>query len=132
MARRVDRRCEVDGCDAPYVANGMCRKHYSADLKADPVRGRRDYAGHLRRKFGLSIEEYERMEREQGGVCAICERPPGKRRLAVDHDHDSGQIRALLCAACNRAIGCMADDPALLELAAQYLVSHGRLGVLAA
>jgi Recombination endonuclease VII len=132
MGRRSEiRTCAIDDCEEAYCAKGLCRKHYNAKRKSDPEHQRREHAKHVTRTFGIEIEEYERLAREQGGVCAICERVPGKRRLCVDHDHDTGRVRALLCGACNRAIGCMADDPALLELAAQYLVAHGRLAVLA-
>lgn len=84
---------------------------------------RRQY--HLKSKFGLSDAEYAAMLAEQGGVCAICggECATGWR-LAVDHCHQTGQIRGLLCGRCNRAIGQMEDDPELLGAAANYLRSR--------
>lgn len=63
-------------------------------------RRERDY----QRKYGISVEQYEAILRDQGGVCAICERPPKTRRLHVDHDHKTGEIRGLLCYRCNRAL----------------------------
>lgn len=60
----------------------------------------------------------------QGGVCAICEQPEPKKRLAVDHDHTTGAVRALLCSKCNVALGLMSDDPARLRVAAHYLETH--------
>ena len=75
----------------------------------------------MMRIYGITPEEYERMLFIQDGVCAICERPPGKRRLAIDHNHATGEIRALLCNTCNVALGCMRDDPVLLETAAKYI-----------
>jgi hypothetical protein len=59
------------------------------------------------RRFGLDEQAYDRMLREQGGVCAICAEPPGGRwnRLAVDHDHATGRVRGLLCTTCNTMLG---------------------------
>lgn len=76
----------------------------------------------LRRNFGISLEEYRDMERAQDGRCAICHSLPGKRLLAVDHDHETGRVRALLCANCNTALGHLKDDPDLLRKAADYLM----------
>lgn len=57
------------------------------------------------KKYGLDIEAYERLLASQGGVCMLCQRPPDDQRLAVDHDHNSGKVRGLLCAWCNRILG---------------------------
>jgi hypothetical protein len=85
----------------------------------------------LRRHFGLTIEMYEALVTAQNGVCALCKRPESHRsrhgeitRLAVDHDHVTGSIRALLCHACNVGIGSFLDDPALLRAAAEYVELH--------
>lgn len=64
----------------------------------------------LRWIYGLSPEDYERMNAFQNGSCFICQNPAGTRRLAIDHDHKTGQIRGLLCTWCNRAIGQFRDD----------------------
>lgn len=55
----------------------------------------------LTRLFGLTAEDYDTMLENQGGVCAICQSPPKNNRLAVDHDHNTGEIRGLLCTRCN-------------------------------
>lgn len=78
-------------------------------------------------RYGISVEDYDRLHAEQGGVCAICKTPErairnGKpKALAIDHCHREGHVRALLCSSCNQGIGCFQDDPALLERAAAYL-----------
>ena len=82
------------------------------------------------RRYGITAEDYERMSREQDGACAICRKPnvvPKKNgmnvsNLAVDHDAASGRVRGLLCGRCNRGIGYLKHDPALLAKAARYLV----------
>ena len=83
---------------------------------------RRNRDGHLRRKFGITLEDYEELLARQGGVCAVCSREPTPGiSLHVDHDHETGRIRGLLCFRCNNALGDLEDDPALLRAAARYL-----------
>jgi hypothetical protein len=81
-------------------------------------RRKREYD--LLRRYGITVAEYERMRDQQGGKCAICGRRP-RYRLHVDHDHDSGEVRGLLCVPCNRAVGCLGDDPQRCLRAAEYL-----------
>ena len=69
----------------------------------------------------ITEAEYQALRAEQSGRCAICERPEGKRRLQVDHDHQSGEIRGLLCPSCNAALGALNDSAELLERALDYL-----------
>lgn len=74
--------------------------------------------------MGTSEAEYAAMLEAQSGVCAICgtsESDARKGVLDVDHDHQTGRIRGLLCSACNTAIGLLRDDPVLLASAIRYL-----------
>jgi hypothetical protein len=83
------------------------------------------------RSHGLSVEQYEQMMVAQNGVCAICRRPertPRKRgvsgvlrALSVDHDHETDEVRGLLCHNCNLMLGYGDDDPARLRAGADYL-----------
>jgi hypothetical protein len=59
-------------------------------------------ARRLKRKYGISIRQYDEMLALQLGVCAICHFPPKSRRLHVDHDHATKRVRGLLCFTCNR------------------------------
>ena len=65
-------------------------------------------------RYGITLEEYEEMLDEQGGTCACCDAEPSERdrggRLAVDHCHETGRVRALLCQGCNLAVGHLKDD----------------------
>src|SRR5882672_9589375 len=63
-------------------------------------------ARHLLKKFGITEEQYDELDRKQQGCCAVCGRHSDrfKVRLSVDHDHDTGEIRGLLCINCNRYI----------------------------
>lgn len=81
-------------------------------------------------RFGITPEQYTQMLEAQGGVCAICCQPERGRakngrikKLAVDHDHETGAVRGLLCANCNKGIGNLGDDPERLMAAAAYLIA---------
>ncbi len=83
-----------------------------------------DRKSYLKRKFGLTPEQYDAMLAAQGGVCHLCGRPPNESvALHVDHDHSTGQIRGILCFKCNNALGDFDDDPDRLMAAAMYLIS---------
>lgn len=74
--------------------------------------------------FGLTPDEFRQMEETQNGVCAICEQPETDKRnhrLAVDHDHDTGRIRGLLCKSCNIGLGMFRDSTNNLRRAINYL-----------
>jgi len=75
----------------------------------------------LRDKYGITAEEYDAILSSQGGLCAICTRPPGRRRLSVDHDHETGRVRGILCPRCNSVLGMVADSSKILHSAAVYL-----------
>lgn len=83
-----------------------------------------DRKSHLKRKFGLTLEQYNAMLARQRGCCAICRRPPRNIALHVDHDHVTGAIRGLLCFQCNNGLADLQEDPGLLAKAASYLLSH--------
>lgn len=71
------------------------------------------------KKFGLTLEDFETMVESQGGACAICSGIPDQ--LCVDHCHDTGKVRGLLCHRCNRGIGLLRDNPNILRKAATYV-----------
>jgi hypothetical protein len=76
-----------------------------------------------RRFYGIEREDWNQMFAEQEGCCAICGKHQSeqKKRLEVDHCHETGHVRALLCTNCNTALGKFYDDPELLYRAADYL-----------
>lgn len=81
----------------------------------------------LKTKFNLDVETYETMLAKQNGKCALCKKPPGIRRLAVDHDHRTGAIRGLIHWRCNTAIGLLEDSPEMCMQAAAYLKKFRRV-----
>ena len=76
---------------------------------------------------GLTIEDYNIMFKKQNGCCAICNKhilelnQKKKKHLCIDHNHDTGAIRGLLCDKCNRGIGLLQDDKEILLNAYNYL-----------
>lgn len=83
---------------------------------------------HLSGVYGISLDTYNDMVQAQDGLCLICNMPETRRfrgstlRLSVDHCHETGNVRGLLCSACNKGIGMLGDDPARLLAAVEYLV----------
>lgn len=93
--------------------------------EADPDRRRRDQ--YLYRTYRITLAQYEAILELQGGVCALCEKPPKKRNLSVDHDHRTGEVRGLLCdPRCNnQLLGTprgVDKDPSIFLRAHEYLI----------
>ncbi len=88
--------------------------------------------GVLRRNFGLTGQQYENMYEKQSGLCAICNkeeiqvRRGSLSRLSVDHDHETKQIRELLCSRCNMGIGSFGENIEIMLKAIEYLKKHRR------
>lgn len=98
--------------DRPHQAHGLCNDCYKLTRRGDSRRA-------VLRLYGLTPERYEAMVAAQNGRCLICGETP--RRLYVDHDHATGRLRGLLCDLCNRAIGQLREDSAVLRRAANYI-----------
>ena len=110
-----------------------CRAMREAESHRDRSRARRKNQSGLHQSnynlfanYGITKEEYERMEIETGGLCSICGLAPtgGRnkhRKFAVDHDHKTGKVRGLLCWRCNSGLGCFADSTERLSAAVRYL-----------
>lgn len=78
-------------------------------------------------KYGITIDDYNRMFQEQNGVCAICLEiwdHPRFKFMAVDHDEITGKVRALLCNPCNMGIGLLKHSGDIMQRAVDYLDLH--------
>lgn len=105
---------------------------YRRQYRQRPERKAADREGHLKRKYGMTLADYEAIFEAQGGVCAICGEPrPEERTLHVDHDHETGVIRGLLCFRCNQAIGSLQEDHDIFQAAADYLDRDEEMAALA-
>lgn len=97
-----------------------CR--YKMALDRDPNYRDKQKGWNLGR-YGITIEEFEAMKTKQNNLCAICQLDFVKTPH-VDHCHETGLVRGLLCSNCNTAIGLMNDSPQILERAIHYLSSY--------
>lgn len=110
----------------PDHAREIQRKSHHKRQQSPEFRERR-WRAHLKRVHGITPERYDALHTAQGGLCAICRHPETTqrngvtKRLAVDHCHETGNIRGLLCASCNVLLGHGRDDTALLRAAIDYL-----------
>lgn len=71
------------------------------------------------RRYGITVEEYDLMKAAQNGVCKLCHHPT--RKLDVDHCHETGAVRGLLCMQCNHALGILGDNVEGLKRALKYV-----------
>lgn len=77
---------------------------------------------HLARKYGLTKEDIADRTQKQGGVCAICRK---RSFVYVDHNHETGKVRGLLCQQCNTGLGMFDEDPVLFRRAMRYISKDG-------
>jgi hypothetical protein len=128
--------------DNPEVAKKLTQERYQKDPQAARARvqkWRKDHpeqwsqiqrASNLRTKYGISVEEFDALLLSQGGCCAICGSSDSQMRkkkgkltgcFAVDHDHETGKVRGLLCGHCNTGLGLLRDNVEILKKALVYL-----------
>lgn len=124
-----------------YLRNGdkiraQVKEYRISDPKRYKARQSKWYAGnkgrvygmnsknHLARTYGLTVQDYDKMLEEQNGLCAICRQPEpvANRKLSVDHCHETGKIRALLCGPCNKGLGIFEKNKDRFET---YLIKYG-------
>lgn len=114
---------------SPDTRHSVCKQCTKERVKQrhldNPERTRNN---DLKRNYGITVRDHERMFLEQAGVCAVCNKPEDGRweRLCVDHDHETGKVRQLLCRRCNMVLGQVDDNPLLLHKLASYLKLNGR------
>ncbi len=138
MNSQQHRTKKCPGCHlwlsySEFYAHPTTRDRLSHKCKACQAKYHLEVS-HIRRdrqlqlNFGITLKQYEQMYQDQNGVCAICKQPEtsldsrskGIRRLAVDHDHKTGDVRKLLCHACNTALGQMDEDPERIKALLAY------------
>ena len=114
-------------CENKMVSNSYYKtKEYHKAYNKMYEDKRRDFK--LKERYGINLEEYNRLFAIQNGMCALCNREETSTRnnkpklLAVDHCHKTGKVRGLLCQNCNTALGLFNDSIEILEKAKKYLV----------
>ena len=81
-----------------------------------------------RRALGVTRAAFAAMLSRQGDCCAVCATAdPGRKNWQLDHDHQTGGVRGVLCSRCNLALGLFKDDPARMRAAAVYVERHTQL-----
>ena len=139
MSQRSSRICEY--CDEIFIpvswqqvyCGAYCRQemsHFKREAReweeGREETSRKMWERSIRIKFGISPETYIEMLDKQNSRCAICGRHQEElpKRMAVDHNHDTGKVRGLLCGNCNTGIGNLRDSIDMLRKAIDYLEKH--------
>jgi hypothetical protein len=130
--------CSAEGCDKPAKCRGLCSPHYAKQMWASghrppSVNAKAHRERHIKHRYGITAAEYDALLAAQGGTCAICEQPPSEKntrahwgeKLCVDHCHETGAVRGLLCNDCNLALG-YAKSAATASAMAAYFRLHDR------
>lgn len=121
---KVCRACHQKKSLAWRKANpGRVQKYNAKAREKDPDRNRKlALESHFRRKFGITMQQRDEMLESQGGRCMICDTDtPRGKGWCVDHHHDNGRIRGILCAPCNSFIGLAKESVVILQRAIKYL-----------
>lgn len=136
---RKERSCTLCGAEFNGVKSlcNRCRYESSREQRKlnwdrwvakNPSYLQKRNEAHLKAKYGMTGDDYQLMHDEQNGLCLICNQPETAldrfrkpKRLSVDHDHSTGQVRGLLCARCNPALGLFDEDIDKLLSAVRYL-----------
>lgn len=123
----MNKRCEICGETKKILAKNKCKRCYdrlnyrervgSTGRKPKDVHQKRRWS--LKVKYNLTLEDYNKMYKQQNGCCQIC----GKHEeiLDVDHNHQTGEVRALLCRACNTLTGQVENRGDLINKIIKYL-----------
>lgn len=102
------------------------RRRYTRNPKAG-------WVSTIKKKYGITEEDYYALLEAQenkcaNGGCRATECGPRKQRWCIDHNHETGEVRGLLCSDCNAAAGILKDNPAVLIGLANYLKENGHYG----
>jgi len=115
------------------IKNKHRQNEFNKARRENPERKEFDRLRSYKRRYGISREEYMLMRKTQDFRCEICGLHEDEHKLSrwgnlcLDHNHKTGQIRALLCAQCNKGLGSFKDNANMLRLAAEYLDKYEKI-----
>lgn len=120
MSTKVCNKCLVEKPTAQFYKNHnhckTCKHYWTEDAR-------------MRKAYGMTLSEFDVALENQGGKCAICKgTDPKGKRFCVDHNHETGQVRGILCNGCNSMLGKSGDSPNVLLAGYKYLMSSGWYG----
>ena len=121
---KTGRKNDKNPNNRHYTCKECQKKGVAERYRADPSKAREAF---LKRKYGITISEYDAMLEMQSNKCAVCktDAPGGKHNVfCVDHDHVTGKVRELLCKDCNIVLGIINDSPEHLGRLMAYIVKH--------
>jgi len=101
-----------------FKEKGYKRQQYHKEYSERPEIKKRRKELHIERTYNIGIDKYYKILKDQNNLCAICNE---NIRLCVDHCHDTGKIRGLLCNGCNTGLGGFKDNINNLKSAIKYL-----------
>lgn len=126
---RQKNKEKLDKNHKEYYRNNreiLLKNSRDRNLNSEVIKRNRELK--LIKSFGISNYQYEELLLKQKGLCGMCSKPESSkhqsgtlRKLAVDHDHETGRIRGLLCSRCNNGIGLLGDKVEMLKKAINYL-----------
>lgn len=124
---RCNKDLNLDPCFTGFKRRAYCRECWNTvqrEYRANNPSKTREI--HLKRTYGITLEDYETLLLLQGGGCAICDTI---ENLGVDHSHKTNQVRGILCRNCNTFIGMIDENLEVLERAREYLLRYKDLEV---
>lgn len=128
--RSLNRFCkfnhdtEVYGRNSSNTCRECARRHQRTRYwKHRDIRNKGSVDIRRLRRYGITVAQYNELILKQNGACAICKTEGNRQSLSVDHDHETGRIRGLLCHNCNLAIGLCHDSIEILKASIEYLTS---------
>lgn len=118
------KREEKTGCSYIHYLDSLKKKYKDKDPEKRKIRR---YELRIYNRYKITTKDYQAMLVRQGGKCAICGRTDNSvktNRLYIDHNHETGAVRALLCHWCNAGLGMFQDSKQVLSSAIKYLEKH--------
>ena len=128
IVNKSTKQCII--CKKDFIPNGNYQKYCSKDCFL-VARSEFRYFGDVKKLYNLDKDSYNTLLKEQDNRCGICGKHQKElsTKLCVDHDHNTGSVRKLLCSLCNKGLGAFLDNPDLLLKAASYLHNHKKVEV---
>ena len=123
------RQSECGACANERMKEYRARpevKKRVAEYRAKPENKKRAADRNLQSKYGITMDEYNQMYNKQKGSCRMCgvHQSQIKKTLCVDHNHETGEVRELLCDKCNKALGLLDESIEIFEAGIDYLRRH--------